>query len=252
MWQDIKRLYADSLAFALALPILFSIPVLIEFAQHVVEIDTGMYRLGVEAAWGDQRRLTMGFAKVLAMILPGYWFVRYIAWNRDADRAKRIERPAATLFGIIFALQALAQWYGLFGPPIAVLLGLEGRLAQYATLTAGILVSVIGVYLTAWFVAWPLGNARIGPLRSIAIMAGSFWRSVAYLIAGSAPLMAIHYALGYGALGRPEWLVWLMMTIDALVVGVLAWTGAGAAYLAARHAASRNDIPLKPEAPARR
>ncbi len=252
MWQDIKRLYGDSLAFALALPILFSIPVLIEFAQHVVEIDTGMYRLGVEAAWGDQRRLTLGFAKVLAMILPGYWFVRYMAFGRDADRAKRIERPAATLFGIIFALQALAQWYGLFGPPIAVLLGLEGRLAQYATLAAGILASVIGVYLTAWFVAWPLGNARIGPLRSIAIMAGSFWRSVAYLVAGSAPLMAIHYALGYGALGRPEWLVWLMMTIDALVVGFLALTGAGVAYLAARHAASRSGLPLEPEAPARR
>jgi len=26
MWRDIKRLYADSAAFALALPILFSIP----------------------------------------------------------------------------------------------------------------------------------------------------------------------------------------------------------------------------------
>lgn len=244
MWNDIKRLYADSWAFALALPILFSIPVLVEFAQHVVEIDVGMYRRGVEAAWGDQRRLTLGFAKTLAMILPGYWFVRYIAWARDADRAKRIERPAATLFGVLFALQAAVQWLGLFGPPVAMVLGLGGELARYATLAVAIGASVIGIYLTAWFAAWPLGNARIGPLRSFAVMAGSFWRTVGYVLAGSLPLMALHYALGYGAIGRPEWLVWIMMAIDALVVGFLALTVAGAGYLAAHRAAERNGISL--------
>ncbi len=245
MWEETKRLYADARAFALALPILFSIPVLIEFAQHVVEIDLGLYRHGLGAlAAMDPRRLTLGFTKTLALLLPGYWFVRYIAKNRDAAYAKAIQRPAATLFGIQFALKALAQWWALFGPPLAILLNIPGKAGDYLSLTTMIATSVIGIYLTAWFVAWPLGNAKIGPLKSIALMAGSFWRTIAYTLIGTAPLMALHYALGYGAIGQPEALVWAMMTIDALVVGVLALTMNGAGYLAARHAAQRNNVPL--------
>lgn len=245
MWNDIKRLYADAGAFALALPVLFSIPVLVEFAQHVVEIDLGLYRHGLNAAAiFDQRRLTLGFAKTLAMILPGYWYVRYMAWNRDAGRAKRIERPAATLFGILFAGEATLHWLLLFGPPVGLLLGLGPRLSSYASLAGAIGASVIAIYFTAWLIAWPLGNVRIGPLRSIALMAGSFWRTVGYTVAGMAPLMLLHYALGYGAMGRPEWLVWAMMAADALVVGLLALTTTGAAYLAAQRAAERNGISL--------
>ncbi|ONF95892.1 hypothetical protein SPHI_18180 [Sphingomonas jeddahensis] len=245
MWNDIKRLYADAGAFSLALPVLFSIPVLVEFAQHVVEIDLGLYRHGLgAAAIFDQRRLTLGFAKTLAMILPGYWFVRYMAWNRDADRAKRIERPAATLFGILFALEAIIQWLVLFGPPVGLVLGLGPRLSSYVTLAGAIGASVIGIYLTAWLVAWPLGNARIGPPRSIALMAGSFWRTVGYTVAGTVPLMLLHHALGYGAMGRADWLVWVMMVADALVVGLLALTSAGVAYLAAQRAAERRNVKL--------
>lgn len=245
MWEDTKRLYADARAFALALPILFSIPILIEFAQHVVEIDLGLYRHGLGAlAAMDTRRLTLGFAKTLALILPGYWFVRYMAANRDPAYAKAIQRPAATLFGIQFALKALAQWWALFGPPLALLIGVSGRAGDYLTLTVGIITTVVGVYLTAWFVAWPLGNAKIGPLKSIAVMAGSFWRTIAYTLIGAAPLMALHYALGYGAIGQPVPLVWVMMAVDALVVGMLALTTNGAGYLAAQQAAKRNNIRL--------
>ena len=247
MLSDIRRLYADSLAFALALPVLFSIPVLIEFAQHVVEIDIGLYRDGMAALAHDERRLTLGFAKTLALILPGYWFVRYMAWDRDAAKAKRIELPAATLFAVQFALNATVQWLALFGPPLGSLLGLEEAAAPYASLTATIVMTVVGVYLTAWLVAWPLGNTAIGPLRSIAVMAGSFWRTIGYTLAGAVPLMAVHYALGYGAIGRPEALVWAMMAVDAFVVGLLALTTAGAAFLAARDAAARRDVALVPQ-----
>jgi hypothetical protein len=86
--------------------------------------------------------------------------------------------------------------------------------------------------------------ARIGPLRSFAVMAGSFWRSLGYLIAGALPLMVVHYALGYGAIGRPEWLVWVMLAIDAMVVGLLALTMSGSGYLAGMRAAERKGVPL--------
>ncbi|WP_185209211.1 hypothetical protein [Sphingomonas sp. NBWT7] len=230
----------------MALPILFSIPVILEFTQHVVEIDLGMFDGHRMAAALDNRRLTLGFAKTLALILPGYWFVRYMAWDRDAARAKRVVWPAAGLFAFQFVIQASFQWYALFGPSIAAAMALDGSSATYVSAASIALATIGGVYLTALFVAWPLGNASIGPLRSIAIMAGSFWRAIGYTIAGAVPLMAVHYALNYGAMGRPRALVWILLGLDALVVGFLALTTVGAHYLAAHHAAARKGVRLLP------
>jgi hypothetical protein len=244
MWSDIKQLYRDSLSFAIALPILFSIPALIEFAQHVVEIDLGMFRREGVAVAVDQRRLILGYAKTLSLILPSYWFVRYLASDRNARHAARIAWPAAALFGVQFATQAAVQWYALFGTPLGEALSLGTRASNVLTTLAIAVGFIGGIYLTALFVAWPLGNLRIGPISSAVIMAGSFWRTVGYSIAGTAPLMMLHYALNYGALGRPATLVWVMMASDALAVGVLGLTTAGAAYLAVRHAAGLKDVSL--------
>lgn len=248
MWLDIKRIYRDSGAFARALPFLFLIPVLIEFAQHVVEIDIGMYdsRAAARGVSADNSRLALGYAKALALTLPGYWFIRYMAWDRNATKARAIERPAVLLFAAQFALLAAVQWFGLFGPPIGALFGLEGTAATVAMAAAVVIQTVIGIYLTAWFVAWPLGNAAIGPVRSFGVMAGSFWRTIGYVIAGIVPLMALHYALGLGAIGLPRGIVWGMMAVDAVVVGLLALTMAGANYMAARRAGERKGIALLP------
>ncbi|UVO52207.1 hypothetical protein M0208_17440 [Sphingomonas sp. SUN019] len=248
MWLDIKRIYSDSGAFARALPFLFLIPVLIEFAQHVVEINIGMYdsRAAARGVSADDSRLALGYAKVLALTLPGYWFVRFMAWDRSAAKARAVERPAAMLFVVQFAILAAVQLFGLFGPPVGVLLGLEGTVATIAAAVAVVIQTIIGVYLTAWFVAWPLGNAAIGPVRSFGVMSGSFWRAIGYIIAGALPLMALHYALGLGAIGLPRAVVWVMMAVDAIVVGFLALTMMGANYTAARRAAERKGVSLLP------
>lgn len=266
MWPDIKRMYRDSGAFSRSLPFLFLIPVLIEFAQHVVEINIGMYdnRAAARGVLANDSRLALGYAKALALTLPAYWFVRYMGWGRDAAKARAVERPAVLLFAAQFALLAAVQWFGLFGPPIGVLFGLQGNgatvagtgaeaeaaataaTAAAAAAAALVIQTVVGIYLTAWFVAWPLGNAAIGPVRSFGVMAGSFWRTIGYVIAGIVPLMALHYALGLGAIGLPRGLVWVMMAIDAIVVGFLALTMPGANYMAARRAAERKGVALVP------
>lgn len=43
MWPEIKEAYRSGWSFALAFPLLFAVPVLIEFIQHVIEIRIGMY-----------------------------------------------------------------------------------------------------------------------------------------------------------------------------------------------------------------
>lgn len=197
MWQDIKSLYLIAWRSAWLLPLLFFIPCLIEMAQHVVELRAGMHDslAGAKAAANDPARMTYGFAKVIALALPGYWFVRLMAFG-DADRAARFERPAIFLWLVLFALTVVQQGYALFGPPVGQVLGLTGQTSTLAGPILSAIWAIVGIYLTAWAVAWPLGNRAIGPIRSCSVMAGSFWRTVGYLVAGILPLMALHYALG--------------------------------------------------------
>ena len=128
MWADIKAIYRNAGRFALAFPLLFLIPVLVEMAQHVVEIQAGMYlnEAGAKAAEGDPVRLWFGFAKTLAIGLPSYWFVRYLLLG-DAARAVRIEWPAIGLWLVVFALSAIQAWWSLFGPEFLAPLGLAER-----------------------------------------------------------------------------------------------------------------------------
>lgn len=247
MWANIRRVYSDSWAFALALPVLFLIPPLIEFAQHAVEIQIGFYQPGMSTALAhDPRRMTLGFLKTLGLSLPFYWFVRYMAWGRDSSAARHIEQPAIFLFAFQFTLDGAEQWLALFGPSPGALLGFEGRTGQGVGMGLILAWSVVGVYLTAWSVAWPLGNRAIGPIRSFAVMRGSFWRTLGYMLACALPPMALHYALGYGAIGRPAWLVWGMMAVDALVVGFLGLVAVGAGLVAVEDAARRTGIPVIP------
>lgn len=246
MWQDIRSVYANAWRAAFIFPVLFLIPAIVEFAQHVVEINSGMYLSKTDGAVAadNQMRMLFGFAKTVALGIPGYWFVRFMAFA-DRSRASKIEWPAFGLWLVLFGLQAIALALPLFGPPLGPLLGLTGKATQIAGPILSGVWSVFGIYLIAWYVAWPLGSRAIGPLRSIRVMHGSFWRTVAYLLGCVVPLMALHYGLSYLAiLVTPDWLDWLVLAIDSLVVALLACTMMGASFIAARHAARRKNIPL--------
>lgn len=246
MWQDIKSVYQTAWRSAWLLPLLFLIPCIVEMAQHVVELRAGMYDslAGAKAAANDPTRMTYGFAKVMALALPTYWFVRLMAFA-DPARAARPELPAIGLWLVVFALSLAQQGYTLFGAPVGQVLGLSGQAAQFAGPFLSGVWAIVSIYLTACVVAWTLGNRAIGPLRSFSIMTGSFWRAVGYMVACILPLMALHYALGYLAIAlTPSWLDWPVLIFDALVVGLLACTMAGSSYIAARSAAARKNVDL--------
>jgi hypothetical protein len=246
--SDTKAIYRDAGAFALALPLLFLIPVLVEMAQHIVELQAGMYvdEAGAIVAEADPLRLQFGFVKTLALFLPGYWFVRFIMLA-NPDRAARIEWPAFGLWLVVFAFSAAQTWWGLFGPGLAGLANLEGQAATVASVIINVSSVVVSLYLIAWTVAWPLGNRSIGPLRSLAIMHKGFWHAFGLMVTGMLPLMVLHYALAVLAVvALPTGLDWAAMVIDSIVVGFLALTMVGASTRAAIHAAQRAGIDLIP------
>lgn len=248
--SDIKSIYSWSWAFAFACPVLFMIPVLVEFAQHVVEMQGGMYTSpkGAAAFADDPLRTQFGFAKVVALLLPGYWLTRFVLFGYDAAAARRIEWPAAGLWSVIFALGAGQAYWGLFGSPWSQMLGIaDESVAGAINASLSLVGGVMGIYLMAWGLAWAVGNAAIGPLQSIRIMHGSFWRTVVLIIAGTLPLMAVHYALGYAAIhfGAAAF-DWALMVVDSIVTGFLALTVAGGSVAAVRHAAEKSGWSLLP------
>lgn len=249
LWSDVREVYGSAWAFALTCPILFLIPVIAEFAQHVVEVNLGLYDsvAGAKAAENDPARMAWGFAKTLAITLPTYWFYRYVVSGRDAAYARRLDPRSVILWGVIFLVMAVGfGGLSMFGPDLGSLLGLEGKAAMAVKGALTAFEMVIGIYFTAWYVAWSQGNSAIGPLRSARIMGGFFWRTVALLIAGIVPLMALHYA-GLVAIGQPRALVWVMMLFDSFVVGFLALTMAGANAVAAMRAAGAKGVSLMPD-----
>lgn len=247
---DIKSIYSWAWAFAFACPVLFLIPVLVEFAQHVVEMQGGMYTSpnGAAAFADDPLRMQFGFAKVVALLLPGYWLTRYALFGNDAAAARRLEWPAAGLWSVIFLLLAGQSYWGLFGSPWSQLLSITDETVGGAINASVSLVGgVLGIYLMAWGVAWAVGNASIGPLQSIRIMHGSFWRTVVLIIASILPLMTLHYALGYAAIhfGTTAF-DWMLMGVDSIVTGCLALTMAASSVAAVRHAADKAGLSLLP------
>lgn len=195
------------------------------------------------AAADDPARLAWGFVKTLAISLPSYWFYRYIVSERDPAYARKPEFRAVTLWGIIYLMMAGLTWLGLFGPSVGEILGLRGTPETVVKVVLVVAQTILGIYFMAWFVAWSQGNASVGPLRSMRIMHGFFWRTVALMLAGIVPLMALHYA-GLFAVGRPEPLVWAVMFVDSFVVGFLALTMFGVNAIAAKRAAEAKGVSL--------
>lgn len=246
--SDTKAIYRHAATFAVACPLLFLIPVLVEMAQHIIELRAGMYvdEAGAMAAETDPLRLQMGFIKTLALYLPGYWFVRFVMLG-DPARAARIEWPAFALWLVVFAISAAQTWWGLFGPDTAELLGLEGQAAIIAAVGVTVLSLAVQIYLTVWTVGWAIGNRAMHPLRSIAIMHSGFWHAAGLMLTGMLPLMVVHYALAIGAVvALPPTLDWVAMAADSIVVGYLALTLTGSSVFGAIHAARRAGVELVP------
>jgi hypothetical protein len=243
MLSNIGTIYRDSVRFAVAMPLIFLVPALPELIQHVVEFRLGMYDsiVAFRASAASNERMTIGFVKVLALLLPGYWLVRYMAWG-DAGRAVQPEGRALTLWLPVFAFSAASGAVELFAPPLHQLAGVAGRGGMLLDGSARLLLSVLSIYLTAWSVAAPLGNAAVGPLRSLQVMGGFFWQTVLYLVAGALPLMAVHYGLGLGGIGRSAAVTAVMLAIDGLVVALLAHCMTAATFVAAHAAFAHRGI----------
>ena len=101
MWSDVKRVYADSAAFVIALPLVAAVPFAAEMIQHVVEVNVGMFDsyAAAEAVADNPARNAVGIIKILSLFLITYFVIRFIGFGRDRRQALTVTRTSALLFG---------------------------------------------------------------------------------------------------------------------------------------------------------
>jgi hypothetical protein len=192
----------------------------------------------------DQMRLRLlfGALKVLAIVVTLLFALRY--WRFDGDR-RRAARPSLAFFkglGLFIFVQIGGE---------ALVLGMGGLLAQTMgaeasrplRLALAILPLLLWLFfaglLYPWFVGLLTEDEAMSLRRSVRGVAGQLWATFGTFLAGLLPLMLVHYALGYGAIGQPEAIVWPMMIVDAGIVALLSVVLGSTYFTIYRRAAER-------------
>lgn len=245
MLTMIGRIYRDAFGAARAVPLLFLLPLAVEFIQHVIEYRAGMFTSfeGMAAAGNDAGRIGFGQVKSLSLILLIYWVSRWLAFGRDPARPIVGDRISARLFAgvaILFILAGLVpQFGGAFLTPL-----MPNRALFGIGIAVFVATLVLNIYLMVWKVGAALGNPALTIPASFRTMHGNFWLSLAVDVAIFLPPMIAHYALNILAVGKPAGLVWTLLAVDSLVVGLLGLLMATASFRIAERALTRAGISL--------
>lgn len=243
-----REAYASSWRFVRACPLVIAVVIAAEFSQHIAEINLGMYDSMEQArtAANAPQRMLAGHLKVLTLMLLGYGVTRFLAFGNDARKALRWEQPAVRLFAKVLAFELIWILIGLDGGPLLRAAGVEALLAGRITGVLAVFGFVLGGFLIPWKMAAPLGNEAISFVRSMRLS----WRHIPFaLVFGlvpALPVMALHYALFFGAVGRPIEVIWATALLDAAVVGYLGALLSTTTYIIARYITDREGIGLLP------
>ena len=249
MWSDFKEVFVRSGRFALACPVLFAIPILIELVQHHFEIAAGFYASidGMKAAEHDTLRMVFGHAKVLVLFAAAFWTARFLVFGDDSRAARHASARALVCFAPVLAWGVMWLVVGQDGPTIARWIGAS---PQTFVMTATVIAFAAGILLepalSAWKTAAAAGNGAIGFLTSIRLTRGSYFWAVAFSLLVTLPLMIVHYALALASIGHGAVTTWLILGVDAALVGWMAVAMPAASYVIARRCTSRHDVDLAP------
>ncbi|WP_174273837.1 hypothetical protein [Sphingomonas bacterium] len=245
MLKPFADAHRGAFAFMLACPLLFLVPVAAEAVQHLAEAAIGFYDGAIQAKAVQFSPVRMGFGtiKVIALLLPGYWAMRWFAWG-DAARAGRPERQALRRFLPLWLFRIAMALPGIWGP---VVLGAEHlRIAAWAIGALLLLSFPLDILLARWYASAPLG-VRCGPIRSIRAIAPVLLWAIGFNLLTILPAMTVHYALGFAAMKGPDGAKAMLLGIDSCFVGFLAVLIVAVTYEIDRHArgrASTGDVPV--------
>lgn len=218
----LRQTYAGAWRFLVAIPILAAAIIGVEGLQHVVEWRTGFYAsfAGMKAAGHHPARMIAGSLKLGWILVLGYWTARFIV-SRSPKDAMAFDRSAMRRYAAFFVFSASLGLLIIFGGDLFHLAGVDRRIAATGMIVFTFATFPISLILVPWAVGAALGDPRATLRSSFRRAWGSIFWGLALTILAPLPLMAAHYALGYGAVGRAPWLAISMLTLDALLVAFL-------------------------------
>ena len=220
--MSVKSVYARGCGLFRALPLLLALPFLGELLQHAAEIRLGMYA-GPLSAHAQAVRLVFGAAKILALLLTILIALRWWRFDGDLGRALRPSRRLAKGLVLVALVHLGGDLLGLgIGAVVLALLGDPSRSARIAAMVVPLLgwLFIAGL-IYPWYVGLLTEDNEMTLRRSITVMRGRLFPTFGLLVAGYMPLMIVHYALGFGAMGQSGVALGIVMVIDAGVVALL-------------------------------
>ena len=246
MIAELKTVYSGAWRYALACPLLFGVPVVVEFIQHVIEMRIGMYDsiAAAQAVEANGARLGWGVVKTLSLALAGYWVARFLLLRGAAD-ARRFDPVAIRLFAFVMLFGLAWTLVSLWGGDLLRLIGL-GEQAMALGVALGLIGFVLSILLAPWKVGAALGNREMGFVRSIGLVGLGVWWGVVFAILALLPPMVLHYAFAFLAIGAPPAAAWAILAVDSLLVGYLGAIIAAIDVAIARRAAEQAGAGLLP------
>jgi hypothetical protein len=218
----ILEVYAKGLALPLATPLIAGLVVAPQFAQHVVEIELGMFvsRDAFAAHALDPMRLGFGAAKVTGLVICMLASARY--WSSGGSVRRTLLIPPRDLGRLLFAgalnfgVTLPAEWAASAG---------ADKLVTAPLLAMAWILSLLTL---PYVVGAALGDRAMTLGTSLKRAAAMLPAMAVLVVAATYPASQFHLLAHKLAIGAPAAAVWALMTADALLVGLLG-TLAGAA-----------------------
>lgn len=238
MFREIKENYALAGRFAVALPLVFALPVAVEAVQHVIEWRIGMFESAAMASAVENHPARSGWAyiKIGTLVLMGWWVWRFLGFEGDRDRTLRWDSFAAARYSLVLIFSAALTMLEM---QVGGLLG-EAFESSRQMLLAGIGLMLVGMALELYFAPWKVGAALGRPKTSLAAsfkaMHGNVAWSFGLTLAIFFPIMILHYALGLLPIVLPPAAGMVLLVLDSLLVGYLAILFPTTVYIIAKRA----------------
>jgi hypothetical protein len=222
LWTAFRQSYVEAWRFIIALPFIAAAVIGFEGLQHVLEWLSGMYRsfAGFRAAAHDPGRMISGSLKIGSIILVQYWIARFLV-STSIRKTLAFDLIAIRKFGWYFLFIFALALSNIFVPEFLPEAGTTRRAVSTFLLVVAVATFPIGVILIPWGVSAALGDNRASPVFAWGRATGSILWGAALIVLAPLPLMAAHYALGYGAVGRAPHVAIPMLILDALLVSFL-------------------------------
>lgn len=230
IWRSLIEQYRKGFALFIVAPMVLALIVIPEFAQHIVEIQLGMFdsREAGKALSNDPTRLAFGYVKLAGLVLTFFAAARFW-WTREHG-------------GNWWSLRQMHWPNFLTGAALFVGIGIIAEpFKAYLPATPFMILQIFFSLLSLPMLFYALSGLFGDGAVTIKQVMTKSWPYLPLLLlllaAGFAPAQYLHGMNHAWAFGQHSVLVWALMIFDSLMVGLLAGlvgTGIYVAYAAFR------------------